>query len=382
MMNNSIPKVKTAHVLLVNVDDRHAAMLRMAFKMYNSVNYHLIQPEEDIQPELVLVDGDAEEGEATWQKTKDSYPNAVVVFFAHQVPSITAPFLRKPIKFETLFQNLRNLKQGNGIWLADEKADDQSGVTESNKPDSNDEQKESNNSGHSVTIERFYLKHTLLGLVRTLSQQKDDTAILHEGKPILIVFPEIAKVLLVVESDALQKLCRLDNVEWQTRVVPSTTSAQLQAKAKLKLQSFIWQLSIWTSRNRLIDPISANTIVKLKAWPNLTRLAYLPEAIRLSAFLARSPVALNMLYKLLPVSLDDVVNYIAATYSIGALEIEQPLTHSAIQQEQEIILTKEVSPSASSTVENDETAEDTENVVREPKGLLARLMGRLRSKNT
>ena len=37
MMNNSIPKVKTAHVLLVNVDDRHAAMLRMAFKMYNSV---------------------------------------------------------------------------------------------------------------------------------------------------------------------------------------------------------------------------------------------------------------------------------------------------------------------------------------------------------
>ena len=89
-----------------------------------------------------------------------------------------------------------------------------------------------------------------------------------------------------------------------------------------------------------------------------------------------------MLYKLLPVSLDDVVNYIAATYSIGALEIEQPLTHSAIQQEQEIILTKEVSPSASSTVENDETAEDTENVVREPKGLLARLMGRLRSKNT
>lgn len=73
MMNNSIPKVKTAYVLLVNVDDRQTAMLRMAFKMYNSVNYQLIQPEDNLQPELILVDGDADDGEELWHKAKRNF---------------------------------------------------------------------------------------------------------------------------------------------------------------------------------------------------------------------------------------------------------------------------------------------------------------------
>lgn len=379
MMNNSIPKVKTADVLLINVDDRQTALLRMAFKMYNSVNYQLIQPEDNVQPELILVDGDAEDGEAIWQKTKDTYPHAVVVFFARQAPSITVPYLMKPIKFDTLFQHLRNLQQGNGVWLPEIYSDFETVETKTDKASNDDISPSANTSSQSVTIERFHTQHTLLGVVKHLSQQKEDTAILFEGKPVLIVFPDLAKVLLVVESDVLQKLCMRNDVEWKTRVVPASASTdKLHKKAKLKLQACIWQLSIWTSRGRLIAPITPNTVIKLKAWPNLTRLAYLPEAIRLSAFLVRSPVALNTLYKLLPVSLEDVLNYIAATYSIDALEIEQPLNHSALQQEQEMILTRKVSPLVLHTADGTESAEDTEGGAEKPKGLLARLMGRLR----
>ncbi|PIT49906.1 hypothetical protein BHC48_07495 [Snodgrassella communis] len=380
-MNNSIPKVKTAYVLLVNVDDRQTAMLRMAFKMYNSVNYQLIQPEDNVQPELILVDGDTADGEAVWQKVKKKYPDAVVVFFGRNSPSFTAPYLMKPIRFDTLFQHLRNLQQGNGVWLADNKAGAQQEAV-SEKTVSNTTQQDHNAADHlqqAVTVVRFQTNGTLLGMVQKLAKQKEDTAILFENKPVLIVFPSVEKVLLAVESDALQQLCMQTDVEWQTKAVPaSAPTAQLHDKAKLTLQSCIWQLSIWTARGRLIDPITPDTVIKLKAWPNMTRMAYLPESMRLSAFLVRTPVALNTLYKLLPVSLEDVLNYIAATYSIGSLIIEQPLTHSAAQQEKEMVLTRKAPQPATKSAAGAHTAEHNESDENKPKGLLARLMGRLR----
>ncbi|PIT53715.1 hypothetical protein BHC44_02010 [Snodgrassella alvi] len=380
-MNNSIPKVKTAYVLLVNVDDRQTAMLRMAFKMYNSVNYQLIQPEDDVQPELILVDGDAADGEAVWQKVKKKYPDAVVVFFGRNSPSFTAPYLMKPIRFDTLFQHLRNLQQGNGVWLADNKAAAEK-ETASEQVVSNTAQQEHNAADHSqqaVTVVRFHTNGTLLGMVQKLAQQTEDTAILFENKPVLIVFPSVEKVLLAVESDALQQLCMQTDVEWQIKAVPaSAPTAQLHDKAKLTLQACIWQLSIWTARGRLIDPITPDTIIKLRAWPNMTRMAYLPESMRLSAFLVRTPVALNTLYKLLPVSLEDVLNYIAATYSIGSLIIEQPLTHSAAQQEKAMTLTRKTPQAVTKPAAGVQTAEHNESDENKPKGLLARLMGRLR----
>ncbi|WP_239363860.1 alpha-glucan phosphorylase [Snodgrassella communis] len=381
MMNNSIPKVKTAYVLLVNVDDRQTAMLRMAFKMYNSVNYQLIQPEDNVQPELILVDGDTADGEAVWQKVKKKYPDAVVVFFGRNSPSFTVPYLMKPIRFDTLFQHLRNLQQGNGVWLADNKAGAQQEAV-SEKTVSNTTQQDHNAADHlqqAVTVVRFQTNGTLLGMVQKLAKQKEDTAILFENKPVLIVFPSVEKVLLAVESDALQQLCMQTDVEWQTKAVPaSAPTAQLHDKAKLTLQSCIWQLSIWTARGRLIDPITPDTVIKLKAWPNMTRMAYLPESMRLSAFLVRTPVALNTLYKLLPVSLEDVLNYIAATYSIGSLIIEQPLTHSAAQQEKEMVLTRKAPQPATKSAAGAHIAEHNESDENKPKGLLARLMGRLR----
>lgn len=380
MMNNSIPKVKTAYVLLVNVDDRQTAMLRMAFKMYNSVNYQLIQPEDNLKPELVLVDGDTADGEEVWQQTKKKYPEAVVVFFGRNAPSFTAPYLMKPIRFDTLFQHLRNLQQGNGVWLADKAAAHKE--TASEETVTTERLEQHNTSEHTqqaVSVVRFHTKGTLLGMVQKLAQQSEDTAILFENKPVLIVFPSVEKVLLAVDNDALQQLCMQTDAEWQTKTVPaSAPTAQLHDKAKLTLQSCIWQLSIWTARGRLIDPITPDTIIKLKAWPNMTRLAFLPEAMRLSAFLVRTPVALNTLYKLLPVSLEDVLNYIAATYSIGSLIIEQPLTHSAAQQEKEMVLTRKAPQKVSKPDGGAPTSEYNESDDDKPKGLLARLMGRLR----
>lgn len=402
-MNNNLPKIKTVLVLLIGVDHRQFAMLRMAFKMHNAIHYQLIQEDSDQTPELILVDGDTADGDEQWHAARQRYPSAKVVFFARQPPKFTAPYLAKPIKFDTLFVSLRNLQQGNGVWMADGNttADTDTNRTETTKdstwadltanpssyangaaktsPSSAEQppagMAAANSHQETVTLNRFHINGTLLGLIQELAQKETDTAILMNNKPVLIVFPSVKRVLLAQESEALQKLCMDPFPTLQTRPVPA--NSQLHEKAKISIQSCIWQLTIWTGNGRLIEPITPDTLLKLRAWPNMTRLAFLPESIRLSAFLVRYPVTLATLYKLLPVDMKDILNFIAVTYATGFLDIEQPITAQVQQQEQtpEVVMTR--THQSPPPEQSDDTDTETD---KQPKGLLQRLMDRLRSK--
>lgn len=432
MMNTEPPKIKTVTVLLVNVDDRQRAMLRMAFKMHNTINYQILDAgDTTTAPDLVLVDGDVASGDDRWKQSKQLYPQACVVYFSRNPPVFTAPYLAKPIKFDTLFAQLRNLQQGNGIWLAGSVLHDsaaspadeliRSVLSDTAKPDLFSATAESSvgSKGHplfdrdtsaapqaaparpasapqpgaaaqphspiqktevrqEVTVNRFHPKGTLLGLMMQVVKQNQDVAVLVDGKPALIVFPQDQKVALAAESDVLQKMCEQENLTLGTREV--TNAEALREKAKLTTTSCLWQLAIWSAQGRLIDPIMPTTTLKLRAWPNMTRLAYLPDAIRLSAFLVRSPVTLSALYKLLPVDMSNLLNFVTATYATGFLQIEQPLgaASSAAHQhkaEEKLVMAREKAPETSTSSSGGDSVQD-----KQPKGLLARLMSRLRGK--
>ena len=382
MMNDTIPKVKTANVLLVNVDDRQTAMLRMAFKMYNSIQYTLLLEDDllanNTLPDLVLVDGDNVQGDQTWEKMRERFPDAKVIFFGRNPPPFTAPYLPKPIQFNTLFTNLRNLQQGNGVWVADNQHTNASVNTHTPQEKVEIQSDSSAKTTHNQqeTIVCFNVKGTLFDKVKELSEYSEDTAIIIDNKPAIVVFPSMSKVLLVISQEELHLLCEETNREWQTRPVPTTMN--LHDKANLSIQALIWQLAIWTAKGRLIEPITPDTTLSLKTWPNMTRLAALPESMRLSAFLVRSPVALNTLYKLLPVSLEHVLNYIAATYAIGSLTIEQPVGQAKLSKEQEMILTRKDPQVVTKSAEVNQSSQSKHDDAAKPKGLLSRLMGRLR----
>ena len=387
-MDQNIPTVKTVRVLLLNLDDRQFAIFRMAFKMHNTTNYQLVREDDGAEPELVLVDGDVRGGAAQWQGAKQKFPYARVVYFATQPPMFTAPHLAKPIKFDTLFANLRNLLQGNGIWVTGKTeqtmAASVADTMGSHISADNDKVRTHHESGglqtaaakgkerqESVAIRSFSTAGTLLGLVQELLAQEQDTAVAVDGKPVLVIFPSIQRVLLAAEPEKIQALCKQTGLQLETKAVP--VGAQLHEKAKIKSEAFVWQLAIWTAQGRLIEPITPDTILKLKSWPNMTRMAFLPESMRLSAFLIKTPVSLSMLYKLLPLEMDDILNFIAATYAAGYLHIEQPAVRGMQENEIETVLSRPMQEVEASTQAADES-------VKQPRGLLQRLMSRLRVK--
>lgn len=361
-MENLLPKIKTIRVMLCNMGDQQEAVFRMAFKMHNTTNYEIVAENADTKPDLVLVDTDTPNGFEIWQECRQKHPDTPVAMFGSSPPSVSAPYLPKPIKFDTLFPILRSLSQGGGIYDPNQASNSAGG-----------EGKPSEGGVRKTTIRRFNPNKGLLGALKFAGQGNQDIAILHNGKPVLIVFPNIQRVLLTVNTGELEKLCKDDNLPVVCKAVPD--NPQWKEKAKVTIMSCLWQMAIWTAQGRLIYPMTPQTVFTLKRWPNLTRLAHVPESMRLSAFLTKTSVNLNILYKVMPLEMPGILNYLAATHVTGFLatdaEFVAQAPAAAVSEQMNI----------SSDVPNTPMAEEAQKAANpskeQPRGLLQRLMRRL-----
>lgn len=393
-MNNSIPQVKTVKLLFVAMEEQQQAMFKMAFKMHSTTTYQVIGADTNERPEMVIVDGDGPMGPAVWQKAKADYPKSVVVFFSRKPPLITAPYLSKPIKFDTLFLSLRNLLQGNGVWVAHNGQNGQTAAANTTQTPQQAQQTapaqpKSPPRAAEVVIPRFDPRRGLLGRFRELLNQNKDTVIVFHDKPVLAVFPSIQRVW-VPDSKVLENLCRQDNPDIKVKII--SEGSQIQERANATVVSCMWQVAVWTANGRLVHPLTPNTVFRLKQWPNLTRLAPLPESMRLSAFLTRTSVSLNMLYKMMPLDMADILNYIAATYLTDYLAAGQQAAHTAAEQARPTVSasspsspnSNRVSPATARPSRVNREDRDTEHDESEDKprkeGLLSRLMKKLLSK--
>lgn len=114
-MDNLIPKVKTVRVSLQEMGEQQHAVFKMAFKMHNTTNYEIVDASSTVKPDMVLVDVDGSKGMLAWHEAKKNHPDIPVVVFSVNEPIVTAPYLPKPVKFDTLFPILRSLAQGGNV---------------------------------------------------------------------------------------------------------------------------------------------------------------------------------------------------------------------------------------------------------------------------
>lgn len=369
-MDSLLPKVKTVRVMLKDFSEQQSAIFRMAFKMHNTTNYEIVEYGADQKPDMVLVDVDTQRGMLPWHESRQQYSNIPVVVFSSEKPILTAPYLAKPVKFDTLFPTLRSLVQGGNVYEAKPE--------EAAKPTST----HSSNEHRKATIKRFNPQSGLLGALKMASARQQDTAVLNNGKPVLIVFPTIQRVLLTVGADELERMCKDDSLEVVCKAVPD--NPQWKDKAKVTIMSCLWQMAIWTAQGRLVYPLTPQTVFTLKRWPNLTRLAPVPESMRLSAFLTKTSVNLNVLYKVMPLDMSDILNYIAATYVTGFLATDNEFTVTQQTQTSASAHTPDVSASMnvnSNDVTDKKMSSDAERAAsgskEQPRGLLNRLMRKL-----
>lgn len=371
---NDLPQIQTVKLLFINLDEQQQAMFKMAFKMHSATNYCVIDETDADKPDLVIVDGDNALSLDAFQAAKKAHANSVVVFFAKNPPTITAPYLAKPIKFNSLFVNLRNLLQGNGVHVAAQAVEaataalqGQTSTHTASHLVSNVQTPQPAKRTEETVIQCFDPSQGLLGAFRDIVAKQKDAQILVDGQPVLFIFPAILRVWVPIDSAQLKHLCQQDALEVKTELLDNK---ELYERANATITSTLWQIALWTANGRLIQPFKPDTVFRLERWPNLPRLAPLPESLRLSAFLTKTPINLNMLYKLMP-SLDmaDIANYIAATYLTDYLVITQQPQNTAARSMQ-----AKINTSGTLKQEEIQAAKPTREYSG---GLLSRLMKKL-----
>ncbi len=89
------------------------------------------------------------------------------------------------------------------------------------------------------------------------------------------------------------------------------------------MEGFIWLITLWTSRGRIPMGTDLTKPVYLQYWPNLTRLASIPHAVRIAAFLYNQPSSLLMVSQTLAIEQRYVFAFYSASKAIGLSDIAQ-----------------------------------------------------------
>ncbi|MCD5364550.1 hypothetical protein LQT98_23010, partial [Chromobacterium aquaticum] len=127
--------------------------------------------------------------------------------------------------------------------------------------------------------------------------------------------PDCAQAQWLQPAEQLRELCRQDAPTLRAQAAGATPGVLTQP-----LPALLWQLAIWSSQGRLPAGIGADTPLRLRQWPNLTRLQALPDATRLSALLTKTPATLRIMVRLLRVEPEHACDFLAAAHAIGLLD--------------------------------------------------------------
>ncbi|MEW6612173.1 MAG: response regulator [Pseudomonadota bacterium] len=351
-------------VLTVGMDTRKQAVFRMAFKMYSKAQYRLLEPGESQRPQLAIVDIDGPDGIGLWDQFRAEYPELpALIVSVHPVDNSPVPVLQKPVRMENLFPQLEALRSGRPTGAppaapiqirqagaAPAASTPQPAVAPTasrpgasapaaggpatpeaapgaNRPAAPASSAISERLAVGIRpedVEYFDPRQGLFGLLQMIRRDRIPATVVDAGgRKLMIVHPEENEVRLLVAEESLQQAARREQDQFRARTPQAGDEDGSGALRQLTFMALLWQVAIWSANGRLMKTLPLNMPVQLKHWPNLTRLAPIPNALRMAAFLVRSPAHPVLMAKMLQVAPADIFNFLAAAHSLDLLQLPQ-----------------------------------------------------------
>lgn len=346
-MSESKSAGKVINVMTIGMDAKKQAIFRMAFKMYAVEQYRLLEDAPDERANLAIIDMDCVGAQNLWDEFRAKHPElpAVIVTVSPEADA-PAPVLSKPVRMDALFPLLRKVlhsprgDRGNAVARetvpASEAGRMRTAAVTTPVPPSPTQVPEPRNAVQPQAlpeisapraeirtyklpsmIELFDAKTGLLHALRETRSNREPAVLRIEGHDAIIVLPSQDIALLLQDVEVLRKACEAGTFVEVRGFAPADVPRQAASQS---LMSLLWQVSLWTSRGRLMSGIGPDMPLRLRHWPNLTRLAPIPDAMRVAALWTRHPVSLRLTVKMLNVPPEHVFDFLAAAASVGILE--------------------------------------------------------------
>lgn len=102
--------------------------------------------------------------------------------------------------------------------------------------------------------------------------------------------------------------------------VEARDAALLDRQPSRPLEALEWDVALWASRGRLPRGTHLGHPVRLRCWPNLTRLAVPPEAMRIAGLWSRGSISLRDTVHVLGIPQRYVFAFYSACHALGLVE--------------------------------------------------------------
>jgi len=342
-------------VLTAGMDDRKLALFRMAFRLHTLHPYRLAN-DHGGTPQLAIIDVDSASGWQVWQQYRNEHPDLPALIVT-AYPSDDAPALQmvKPVRMEKLFPLLRQLlscpEETEAVPPAPVRSEAVAPSAPVAPPAPAPASAETVLSARPVApataaaavrpttpppvapaaaapvrqggqrriLQRFHPVGTIYGLLVDAARQKQPQLLYCEQRLFACIDPVQGMATLFTTLSSVQQLCELNGLRLASQAQGSTPPVD-EPVVRIALPTLLWQVALWSCRGRLLAGIDPDTPLRLRQWPNLTRLAPLDGALRIAGLWSRTPTSLRVAVSLLKMEPATLCNFIAASHALGLLE--------------------------------------------------------------
>jgi len=168
-----------------------------------------------------------------------------------------------------------------------------------------------------------YLQGALTS-ARRKARRKHKNIRIEFGSGSIIIDTKLDLVEMGMGGFQLRELASFPLVSDKARVlVLSRRQARIDTESTKTMTSFeslLWKASLFASRGRAPVGTDLNAPVRLRRWPNFTRILLSPGALRIAALWVEQPLSITQLQKMLKLSEQDVLGFYSAALATGLIQ--------------------------------------------------------------
>lgn len=306
-------------------EERMLTVFKMNFKdqcEYTDIN----------DADTVIIDMDDKNVDSEWADFRVKHPDIPVIITAKEhLDLIGAIYISKPAKLAEL---LDALKETSNKEISSNLTTSHNNTHNAAKSLQQRFQKTTHhNSESSNNFELFYdpekfLQGQIVRAVKESNKMDKSIFIKYWNDQWIIIFPNSNFLIKNVNASQVKTLGlvqmgpdlsysehKFSNNEISHMINTPTSEVRVTS-----IEQFMWDITVKTARGRIPEGTSLDDLYMIKHWPNLPRLTYILNAMRISAFWINKPQSINTIVEKLNIPQEDVLTYFSAASAIGILK--------------------------------------------------------------
>lgn len=332
-------KIKVAlHGMDKRCEDRMLTVFKMNFK--NQCEHTNIETAD-----TVIFDLDDKYVDKTWAEFRKKHPKIPAIIMASKpVELADAIYISKPAKLKELLDALT--KSSNitidteGSSIAQSKTMNVANALQDRIKSARKVNDATDNYELYYHPEKF-LQGKVLKAIQKSNEIDQSIFIKCWSDRWILIFPNSNYIFQNVKESQLRNLGLVhagDEISYSEKIFSDDEMSHLSESPTSQVQlttvdKFIWDVTVRTARGRIPDGTSLDDIYVLQYWPNLTRLSYIQNSSRISAFWLDQPQSINNVVENLNLPFEDVLTFFSAACATGALKLAKRSEDNLIKPE-------------------------------------------------